>query len=909
MGRRAELSRLGEIIDRVRHDQPWLVVIEGESGVGKTALARRCVASSFDLKVLGARCDPAETDLAYGVVEQLLRTVGGGSVRRPLLTGDMVTSSPFAVGAQLLGVIGDLEADGPVALFIDDVQWADRRSVEALSFVFRRLSVDPVLAMVLVRGSRDQLDEPTRRMLLSLDQRLQLRLSGLSLDDVGPLAAALGAAPLDAATAQRLYDQTGGHALYLQTVLSDPEGLEGLGELSSAVPASLAAAIGDQLSVLSASTRSLLEMMAVVNAPTPLALVGEAAGVGQPDAGIEPAVKAGLVDIELHAMSWPVAIRHALQRDAIYAAMTAARRRELHARAIAIVDDTSAWAHRVASLDCPDEDLAAQLDAVAEEEAAAGRLALAATHLQWASDISPARADRERRLLTAAVHLMLAEEARGFAVRPAAEATTPSPLRSCVLGTMAFSSGQLGEAESRFSEGLAKAQADPDSRPLAAMIANRLAGTYTLLGDGEKVQKFGKWALNTGCLDAAAASQTRTLIAIGASQLAGPRLALAELEHLDPDPGRVELIDVDGLSFRGVFRLLTGDLGRAVDDMTTSLRMVRRGATITLGLRVYSYLALAQYLAGAWDDVLLTCEQGFSAAAIHARHYDLPLLHLAATCVPAGRGAVDDAEHHATLAEEIAATLDYGQERVYAAMARALVFQAAGDYLGMADVLGHWQDDATLDGRSRMYAVLWRPLLVEGLLGSGQSERAIFVLKQLRADSNHVAFLQPALAWLQGWLAEQQGRPEDALEIYQSAEETASTASPWYTARLLFAHGRLLRRTGRRRPAIERLRRAKDLYSALQAGPFIASADEQLMACGLYQRPADQRSILHMTGRETEVAHLIERGMTNAEIASELFVTPKAVEYHLGNIYAKLGLKGRQELRHFIANSRRVAAP
>jgi hypothetical protein len=166
------------------------------------------------------------------------------------------------------------------------------------------------------------------------------------------------------------------------------------------------------------------------------------------------------------------------------------------------------------------------------------------------------------------------------------------------------------------------------------MIANRLAGTYTLLGDGEQVMTFGRWALGTGCLDAAAASQTRTLIAIGASQVAGPRAALAELEHLDADPARVCPVDVDGLTFRGVFRLLAGDLDRAISDLTASVKLARRGATLTLGLRAYFYLALAQYLAGAWDDVLLTAEQGFSAAAIHTRRYELPLLHLAAGCVP-----------------------------------------------------------------------------------------------------------------------------------------------------------------------------------------------------------------------------------------------------------------------------------
>jgi ATP/maltotriose-dependent transcriptional regulator MalT len=460
----------------------------------------------------------------------------------------------------------------------------------------------------------------------------------------------------------------------------------------------------------------------------------------------------------------------------------------------------------------------------------------------------------------------------------------------------------------RFSEALTQARADPDSQPLAAMIANRLAGTYTLLGDGEKVMSFGRWALGTGCLDAAAASQTRTLIAIGASQVAGPRLALAELEHLNADPAGVHLVDVDGLSFRGVFRLLAGDLGRAVTDMTASLKLVRKGATLTLGLRAYFYLALAQYLAGTWDDVLLTAEQAFSAATIHSRRYELPLLHLAAGCVPAGRGATEEAEHHARLAEEAAASLDYGQERLYAAMTRALVCQASGDYLGMADALGHWRDGSALDGRSRTYAVLWRPLLVEGLVGSGQSEQAAAALEQLRADSGQASYLQPALAWLQGWLTEQRGTPEQALRIYQRGEDTASTQSPVHTARLLLAHGRLLRRTGNRKDAIDRLRRAHALFGTLRATPFTAQAEEELAACHLPAGAAKKQSVLALTSRETEVAHLVGKGLSNPEVAAELFISRKAVEYHLGNIYAKCGLQGRQQLRRFVAQWSQPAA-
>ena len=365
---------------------------------------------------------------------------------------------------------------------------------------------------------------------------------------------------------------------------------------------------------------------------------------------------------------------------------------------------------------------------------------------------------------------------------------------------------------------------------------------------------------------------------------------------------------MDALSFRGVFRLLAGDLGLAISDLTASLKMMRAGATVTAGQRAYFYLALAQYLAGAWDDVLLTVEQGFSAAVIHSRRFDLPLLHLAAACVPAGRGAAGEAEQHARLAEEAAASLDYGQERLFAAMARALVCQAAGDYLGMADALGPWQDDAVLDGRSRLYAVLWRPLLAEGLIGSGQLDQAACVVDQLRAASGQAGYLTPGLAWLDGWLAEQRGDPEQARQSYQRAEDTTSRYSPVYTARLLLAHGGLMRRTGNKKGAIERLRRAHDLYRALRAEPFIARTEEELMACDLPGDPVKKQSVLALTSRETEVAHLVGKGLSNPQIAAELFISRKAVEYHLGNIYAKCGLHGRQQLRGFVEQWRQPAA-
>ena len=128
----------------------------------------------------------------------------------------------------------------------------------------------------------------------------------------------------------------------------------------------------------------------MLNLRLPLAQLGEAAQVDSPGALIEPAVASGLVDWWPEEPTCPVEIRHLLVRDAIYADIAAARRRLLHAQAASVVSESVSWEHRVAALDRPDEGLAAELEQLAGDEAAGFRLVLAATHLRWASDISPA---------------------------------------------------------------------------------------------------------------------------------------------------------------------------------------------------------------------------------------------------------------------------------------------------------------------------------------------------------------------------------------------------------------------------------------------------------------------------------------------------------------------------------------
>jgi hypothetical protein len=271
VGRTAELDQVAEVVARVEAGQPWLVAVEGDPGVGKTALARRCLAG-VGLRVLPARADRAEADLDFGLVDQLLRAAGVGFELAGLAGGDGPAVSSFAVGARLLEVVGEQQAEGPVAIFIDDLQWADRKSVEALTFMLRRLSVDPVLAVVTYRGPGGRLEDPAQRMLSSVENRLHLSLEGLRLDEVASLAAALGSRSLDDEVIRRLYRGTGGHPLYLRTLLNEGSGFDPRAPGQRlALPRSLAATIGEQLSGLAPETRAIVEMLSVLNLQIPLA--------------------------------------------------------------------------------------------------------------------------------------------------------------------------------------------------------------------------------------------------------------------------------------------------------------------------------------------------------------------------------------------------------------------------------------------------------------------------------------------------------------------------------------------------------------------------------------------------------------------------------------------------------------
>ncbi|WP_198170532.1 helix-turn-helix transcriptional regulator [Actinoplanes awajinensis] len=906
VGRLRDTARLRDCADQVRAGASWLAVVEGEAGIGKTSLVRRSAASLDDFTVLWATGDPAETDLPYGVIEQLARRAGPAALREfPELTAPAAETGPHVLGGQLLLLLGALQQLGaPVAVIVDDLQWADRQSIQALGFVLRRLWADRVLTVLVTRPDGGAAAETVDRLLRSTDRTIKVDLGGLDDSEVAQFANALVDGALAPALSERLFEYTRGHPLHVRTVLAEvPADVLRDGVLERwPVPRSLLTGLRAQLDHLPAESRELLEAMAVLDTRAPLAAAGRLAGVPDPARALGPALAAGLVQWSPTEPESPVALVHALHRDAIYDTLAPDRRRTLHAGAAELVDAAASWAHRVAAATTTDERLAADLERSGMTEAAGGRSAVAATRLGWAASLSAARADRERRLLASCAQTLRTQQPTGIPqLRRQVEDCSPGALRSCVLGIMDLTSGRLPAAEAHLTQAWEQARPVPENGWVAALAGTFLAQMMIWTGRGGEATEIARRTLTIGGLDPATVDLIRALQATGRMWHEGPRAALGDLTHLPMSSTAARNDTLDTLATRGVMRLFLGDLPSALADLSTTALRDRQGAASKLGPATLALQAVVQYLTGEWDESESAAERALAVAQAQELLAFESAARFAMVCVDAGRGDWERAQRRLVELGDLVQVLGSAPETVYSSLAAATMAQARADHPGMLDALRPLLDDS--GGYRLRYQPFWlwqQSMLVEALTGTDQLNDAAAALRDLRARHDGTGYLRDVVARLAGRLAEARNRPLEAVEIYQQAlavEVDASTA-PLHRAMLEHAHGKLLLATGAtsRRDAATWLHHAHRRFGALLAEPFRQRCAADLAASGLTASENDPGGRPTLTERETSVAYVIASGRTNQEAAAELYVSQKTVEYHLSNIYAKLGISSRRLL-------------
>lgn len=453
VGRGAELAVLENALVRARFARPMVMLVLGEAGMGKSALLARATGrlQGSGGVVLRAAGDEHEADLHLGVLAQLVAGIRRENASATAFATPEGELEPLAAGASLLELVGELQDPGPLAIVVDDAQWADSASLHALAFSLRRLRSDRVVALLSART--DGLDRLPRG-LTALAQEptgTTLALSGLDAGELVQLAEALGAGRLSRRAAQRLAHHTGGNPLLAAALLQElgasrvasPE------ELETRAPRSFASVVLARLSACGAGGRELAVAGSVLGLRWPVALAAALAEIDNSLAAMDEAAAAGLVVVDGEAAGPPLGrFAHPLVQAAIYQELPLTRRTVLHQAAAALVEDPRAkLRHRTRAQIGPDAELAAELVAAAERDEASGSWAAAARAHLWAARVAGSGRERERRVLEAAVCLLLAGDvAEARAMLDGTDSFAETARLALARGYLAWTDGDFAAA-------------------------------------------------------------------------------------------------------------------------------------------------------------------------------------------------------------------------------------------------------------------------------------------------------------------------------------------------------------------------------------------------------------------------------------------------------------------------------
>ncbi|MFJ9822325.1 AAA family ATPase [Streptomyces sp. NPDC101151] len=905
VGRSEEMRLLTECAREAQRGEPWLVVVEGDPGVGKTALLRRAAAElERDFSLWWASCDPAEEDLRFGVVQQWARRMHAQAAESPLLTGvaqgGVAGVSAVEAGAELLLVLSEEAERRPILLVVDDLQWADEASLRVLRILVRRWWRERLVLLLSSRsgqGAAHDARDDIERLITQAKHGQVLQLGGLSVDDVGALARQVAATELEPAALRRLHQHTGGSPLHLHSLLADASAEELTDtSLRLPVPRSLADTVERQLQRLEPESRRLLEALAVLGTKVPLALAAKVANVANPSAALGSVLSTGLVQWWPAQPTTPVRMEHALKRQAVYQAMTPQQRHALHTAAAPLVDVAGSWAHKVAAASRTDPQLADELEQEAGRQAAAGQSARAANLLMWAAGLSDTRTSRERRLLTATTHLLVASDTlRGEALDDAARDCSPSPARDCVLGRLASARGDFATAERLLTRALATSDTNLEPHTVA-LSSTWLGSIYVWRDEGDKALPLLDQALKLGLPSPHGTAWARYMYVLAFSWVHGGERALRELiaqvPLLPESPEQTALQDTGLLRARGIMRLCAADFRKSNRDLTVLTRRQRNGQLADVRAADYVLLAAGQWFLGDWDDAVINAEHATTLEVTDGPLSGRAKGHAMAAVVTGGQGKWDLARQHHQISRDTVRESALATDAWWSNWAQAWISHAQDAPAATARVL-----QPMLDRRAGVCLAampMWLPLLAEAQIRLGDFDRAEDTLEELRTHASNPHY-QQVISWLTG-LRAYAGHDYDTAQtaFEQGLALPADLGAPLYQAMLRHDYARLLLETGRPKEAIPHLRTVHGFYAGIGAVPYAERVAADLDTCGITR--LQRASAVHLTEREHTIARLAAQGMTNGEIARKLYVSAKTVEYHLGRVYTKLSLTSRRQL-------------
>jgi len=914
VGRGHECGALDQLVGAARTGRGGVLVLHGEAGIGKTALLDHVAAAASDLRLVRAAGVEAERELAFATLHQLcvpmldrLKDLPAPQ-REALKVAFGLAAGPdpdrFLVGVAVLGLLSG-GAGAPLVCLIDDAQWLDPSSAQALIFAARRLEAEAVL---LVFATREL--SPAFRGLPDL------RVEGLPEREAGQLLASLVHWPMDERVRDQIIAEARGNPLALMQLPCGRSPARLAGDYVAPPPPAPLSQVEErfrgQLVDLPAATRKLLLVAAADPVGDPAVVWRAARHLGVPASAATAAAEAGLLEFDTRAR-----FLHPLARSAAYRIARLDDRQEAHLALAQAIDpevdpDRCAW-HRAQATPGPDDEVAGELVRSAGRAQTRGGLAAAAAFLERAATLTSEPALRAQRALDAAETTV-----RAGVFGPAAELLTlaqTGPLNGSqeagvdlVRARFAYAARHNAEAVAALLS--AAKQLEPIDAGgarltyLDAFGAARLTGR--LAGAAATIREVARAAANApapphrprACdllLDGLAAYPASEQTAIPLL-----RQAITRMGGRDPDLSVEEDLRCQWPAGLAAFHLWDDS---EWDRLTgRHVHLARQTGTLSeLPLALTSRIWL-ELLAGRLTAAAEFTEQ--LAAVTNA--VGGGLAPPAAICVAAFQGREKETRELAGRIHRDAHRHGEGIGITAAEWAKAVLGNGHGRYDDACLAAGAAITEAEIEAAEPGPASWALAELVEAAARAGAAAQATNALRRL---SRLAGFL--GTPWASGVEARSRAlmlEGNRAEPLYREAiEHLAQTRMRTELARAHLLYGEWLRRESRRVDARDQLHTAFEMLSTMGLDAFADRAWRELVATGETVRKRGVDAPKDLTAQEAQIALLARDGLSNPEISLQLFISARTVEWHLRKVFTKLGITSRRQLRHALPEAVRAA--
>jgi DNA-binding CsgD family transcriptional regulator len=865
VGRDDELSELAERLRGTVNDGASVVAVVGGPGTGKTALLRALTYHHDN--AMWARATPWECDLPGGVLAQMLQ--------------DEVPDDPVAAAAKVAELLRTPE---PVLLIVDDAEHADSESIQAISTLVRHQRGLPVLVVLAVTTLVPSLTDLTVE---------RLHLTGLPEYAVAALAASRGRT-MHPSTVGALTRHTGGNPRDVLALLDEvPESVWSQPDAILPAPGHLVAQTRERLAACVPAGHALVEAMAILGEGGSLSDAAALADLDDPLPALDSATTAGLL---VSTTSFQPRLRDAVTRVAVLDLMGVEATAKAHRRAADIVvDPVRRLGHLVAAAPTLDSGLADEVARLAHDRGTEGAWAQAATLFRDAARLTADSLLRDERSTRSVDALVAAGDCVAAAAKvPAVESLRETPLRNAVLAYLAILRGRAAEAEVRLGRAweIVNAERDPDT---AALIAQRNVLHSLIRCRGDELVSWADRALRLAASDSPAGIESSAIRGLGLLAAGHPRRAAAAYDDLATrvrHGAQAQRVTMG----RGWVQFIRDDVDGARSSLESAVAAAGLGGSTRITMWALAWLARVQFSVGEWDRAMSSVEQGRALADSSGIVVTTPLLEWTAAQISALRGDWPAAAAAAQSASAV--TSDYEMMVIPTLLARAQIAEAEADYAKVrriAEPLIRMAEGTSLQEPGYWP---WPDLLANAFVLDGRLETADAFLRphEHRAKARGHRSAQARLGYARGRLHGALGDVHAARRSFEASLELLDGLPLRYdAARVNFAYGQTLRRAGKRRQADEIIGTARDLFQSLGAQTYVARCDRELKAGGVHLAKGSRDDVT-LTPQEDAVSTLVARGLSNREVAAELYVSPKTVQFHLTRIYAKLGVRSRSEL-------------